>query len=1053
PVTTALPEGPVPLVVTQTDPAGHQSAPDTVTPYLDTQVPGAPTVTWPAAGAAVGDATPTLTGTGEPGATVTVKDGNGTTLCTTTVPQAGTWSCPVTTALPEGPATLVVTQTDQAGHESAPTGVAVTVDTTPPAPPVIQVADVQSVAGTADPGTTLTVAWPDGTTDTVTAGPTGHWSVTTPADMTSGTVTVIAQDAAGNASTPATVHLDLDAPDAPTITTANATTVAGTVPTPVTAGTTVTLTYPTASGTATVTTDVDPLTGDWSLPTPADATSGPVSARATSPTGVVSSPGTATLDVTAPAAPVVISPAAGATVGDDTPTIRGTGEAGATVTVADAAGQSLCTATVAPGGTWSCAVAPALDEGPVQLSITQTDPAGNPSPATTLTVTVDVTAPAAPVVTAPADGATVGDTPTIRGTGEVGATVTVADAAGTALCSTTVQPDSTWTCTVPASHALADGPQPFTVTQADTAGNVSAAVTVTPVVDTAPLAGPTITEPANGDIISGALLMVKGTGKPGATLTVSDKLGHTLCTTTVAADGMWACEVTIPAVAGPVELVATQTDDSGRTSGPAVVTPVVEAEVPAAPTVTTANATTITGTAPSGTMVTVTYPKADGTNGTVTAQVPSSGTWSLPTPADAASGPVTAVATDAHGTQSPPVTAQLDVDIPAAPVVGTPRPGAVLGDPTPVVTGTGEPGARVTVTDADGTALCTTSVLPSGAWTCTVQKPLSDGAVELRVTQTDPAGNASAPTVVTVTVSTKVPGVPAITTANATTVAGTAEPGGTVTVTYPKADGTTGTVTARVGSSGTWSIATPADAVAGAITAVVTDAAGHTSARATATLDPTPPAPPVVDPSTGPDLTGSGEPGGAVTVTVDSRPVPGCEGLTVKADGTFACRPTPPLKAGDQVAVTVTDGAGNVSAPTVIEIGQLTIAVTYPVRHRLETEVVTGGHFRPGESVTLTVQSQPITMGKAVAGSDGTVTFTFTVPADLALGEHTATLTGDQSGAVSATFTVTAAPAAPTGGTAESSLSWPLAGLALAGLVLAVGTWFTWARPRPRPTP
>jgi len=65
------------------------------------------------------------------------------------------------------------------------------------------------------------------------------------------------------------------------------------------------------------------------------------------------------------------------------------------------------------------------------------------------------------------------------------------------------------------------------------------------------------------------------------------------------------------------------------------------------------------------------------------------------------------------------------------------------------------------------------------------------------------------------------------------------------------------------------------------------------------------------------------------------------------------------------------------------------------------------------------------------------VTFTFDVPAELDLGEHTATLTGDRSGSISDTFQVTADEPAPglqvaTGGAATATTPWLAGGFAAA---------------------
>jgi hypothetical protein len=60
---------------------------------------------------------------------------------------------------------------------------------------------VITTTGTAEPGSTVTVTFPDGTTGTATAAPNGSYSVTSGANQPSGNVTTTATDAAGNTST------------------------------------------------------------------------------------------------------------------------------------------------------------------------------------------------------------------------------------------------------------------------------------------------------------------------------------------------------------------------------------------------------------------------------------------------------------------------------------------------------------------------------------------------------------------------------------------------------------------------------------------------------------------------------------------------------------------------------------------------------------------------------------------------------------------------------------------------------------------------------------
>ncbi|MDC4552876.1 Ig-like domain-containing protein, partial [Acinetobacter baumannii] len=110
-----------------------------------------------------------------------------------------------------------VTFTDAAGNSSSVNDTQTyTIDTTAPDAPVINpVNGTDPITGTAEPGSTVTVTYPDGTTATVVAGPDGSWSVPDPGNLVDGdTVTATATDPAGNTSLPGTgtVSADITAP-------------------------------------------------------------------------------------------------------------------------------------------------------------------------------------------------------------------------------------------------------------------------------------------------------------------------------------------------------------------------------------------------------------------------------------------------------------------------------------------------------------------------------------------------------------------------------------------------------------------------------------------------------------------------------------------------------------------------------------------------------------------------------------------------------------------------------------------------------------------------
>jgi LPXTG-motif cell wall-anchored protein len=89
------------------------------------------------------------------------------------------------------------------------------------------------------------------------------------------------------------------------------------------------------------------------------------------------------------------------------------------------------------------------------------------------------------------------------------------------------------------------------------------------------------------------------------------------------------------------------------------------------------------------------------------------------------------------------------------------------------------------------------------------------------------------------------------------------------------------------------------------------------------------------------------------------------------------------------------------------------------VLHRGELQTAIGTGFQPGEVVSGVQYSDPYPVGTQRADVDGTVTFTWVIPADTDISEHTITLTGEESGDVSGTFRVAAT--ATDGGTDGSS--------------------------------
>ncbi len=843
----------------------------------------------------------------------------------------------------------------------------------------------------------------------------GEWTCILPVDDGDHSFTAVATDETGTDSEPSPaidITVDTEAPGEPDITVANGDKIAGTVPEPVEEGTTVTVTD--ANG--------DPLpgceeipvdeNGNWSCDTPTTITEDTtITAVAKDEAGNESDPIEEPLDVTAPEVEITKAneDEISGTVDDPDSTVK--------VTYPTADGPKTVDATVNPDGTWSIDPTDVVD-GPI--TVVATDKAGNDGSASG---EIDATDPG-PV--------TIDEANATHVTGKVDepldepTTVTITWPDGSKSGPIEVGPDGEFEFETPAGMPSGD----ITVVATDPVGNTSQA---TERLDTDPDGAPDILV-ANKTEVSG---QAPEGYTPGSTIVVEWPDGTTSEPITIEDDGSWRIDTPEGMDSGTVK--ARVVDPAGNVSEPG--TAPLDTVNPGTPTIDKANDKVIEGTVPQpvdeGTTVTITYPIDDqgGTN-TVTVEVDEDGKWSTPTPVDAIDGEISAQAEDPAGNLSGVATAELDRTPPAMPDIDVANGTEISGTVDP---GTVDEETTVTVTDEDGNVLCTAEVdETTGAWSCLTPDSVTEDTV-IKAVATDKAGNDSEPAEKELDVTAPLP--PTIDVANGTEISGTSEYPGTVTVTYPKEDGTTGEITVDVEPDGTWTVETPSDAKdSGEIKAVATDPAGNVSDPAREILDKTPPEKPVVNPSNGSEISGKAEPGGKVTVTdEDGDPVPGCEDVAVDDQGNWSCRPTTPLEPGDIVTVTVKDPAGNVSEPVELTISELGIMVAYDERHRLETQIVTGSNFNAGEEVCLVVYSDPMPVGCMEADADGAVTFEFTVPQDFEVGTHTVELAGAQSGKVSTTFQVLADIEVKTGGSVLPTDNMALYGLVSILMISTIG--------------
>ncbi|MDV6543635.1 BapA prefix-like domain-containing protein [Pseudomonas aeruginosa] len=927
---------------TASDPTGNTSAGSSVT--VDSVAPATPVVN-PSNGT-------TLSGTAEPGATVTLTDGSGNPIGQVTADGSGNWSFTPSTPLADG--TVVnATATDPAGNTSGQGST--TVDGVAPTTPTVNLSNGSSLSGTAEPGSTVILTDGNGNPIAeVTADGSGNWTYTPSTPIANGTVVnVVAQDAAGNSSPPATVTVDSSAPPAPVINPSNGVVISGTAE----AGATVTLTDAGGNPIGQVTADGS---GNWSFTPGTPLANGTVIvATATDPTGNTGPQAATTVDAVAPPAPV-IDPSNGTT-------ISGTAEAGAKVILTDGNGNPIGETTADGSGNWTFTPATPLANGTVVNAVAQ-DPAGNTGPQGS--TTVDAVAPNTPVVN-PSNGNL------LNGTAEPGSTVTLTDGNGNPIGQTTADGSGNWSFT-PGSQ-LPNGTV-VNVTASDAAGNTSLPATTT--VDSSLPSIPQV-DPSNGSVIS-------GTADAGNTIIITDGNGNPIGQVTADGSGNWSFTPGIPLPDGTVVNVVARSP-SNVDSAPAVIT--VDGVAPAAPVIDPSNGSVIAGTAEAGATVILT----DGNGNPIgQATADGSGNWTFTPSTPLANGTViNAVAQDPAGNTSGPASVTVDAIAPPAPVID-PSNGVVIS-------GTAEAGATVILTDGNGNPIGQVTADGSGNWSFTPGTPLANGTVVNAVAQ-DAAGNTSGPA--STTVDSVAPATPVLDPSNGTVISGTAEAGATVILT----DGGGNPIgQATADGSGNWSFTPGTPLTNGTvINAVAQDAAGNTSGPVSTTVDAVAPATPVIDPSNGVELSGTAEPGVRVILTDgNGNPI----GQTLAdGSGNWTFTPGTPLANGTVVNAVAQDPAGNTSGPASTTVD--TVAPATPVINASNGSVITGT-AEVGAKVILTDgNGNPI--GETTA--DGSGNWTFTPGTPLANGTVINAVAEDAAGNASGPASTTVdsvAPSAP----------------------------------------
>ncbi|WP_413616117.1 Ig-like domain-containing protein [Halomonas cupida] len=607
----------------------------------------------------------------------------------------------------------------------------------------------------------------------------------------------------------------------------------------------------------------------------------------------------------------------------------------------------------------------------------------------------DTTAPDAPANVAVSDDGT-----TVSGDGEPGATVTVTDPDGVVIGEGTVDDDGQFV--VELDEPQTDG-EALDVTQTDAAGNESEPTNVVAPDTTTPDAPANVAVSDDGTTVS-------GDGEPGATVTVTDPDGVVIGEGTVDDDGQFVVELDEPQTDGEA-LDVTQTDAAGNESEPTnVVAPDTTAPDAPANVVVSDDGTTVSGDGEPGATVTITDP-----DGVVIGEgtVDDNGQFVVELDEPQTDGEALDVTqTDAAGNESEPTNVVApDTTAPDAPA------NVVVSDDGTTVSGDGEPGATVTVTDPDGVVIGEGTVEDNGQFVVELDEPQTDGEA-LDVTQTDAAGNESEPTNV-VAPDTTAPDVtldPLITNDTTPALSGTVDdPDATITVTV---DGTDYDATNN--GDGTWSL--PDDTLAelpegdSTVTVTATDAAGNeTVVDETVTVDTTGPSDGdglnsigfddggdellSADEAASVTLSGQLEPGNTITslvisdgtneITVDPADI------SIDAAGvvTVVGQDLSGLVDGEiTVTAEVTDEAGNtgtITDTTTLDATAPTVALD-PLTTNDTTPALSGTVDDPDATITVTVDG---TDYDATNNGDGTWSLADDTLAALPEGDSTVTVT------------------------------------------------------------
>ena len=419
--------------------------------------------------------------------------------------------------------------------------------------------------------------------------------------------------------------------------------------------------------------------------------------------------------------------------------VSGKAEAGATVYLVDAKGNTIGQSKADADGNYKITLDDAITDGN-RVILYAKDKAGNSSQSTILTGSKDTISPDAANAQVDESGKFV------SGFAEAGAKVYVYAADGTTLLGGPVTAASDGNFSIALSNTLQSGETAKVIVE-DKAGNKSEAQSVEMGKDTLRPDQPKIEVNKSGTELV-------GTAEANSTIQILDANSQVIATTTVDANGQFKLTLS-PALSDSNKTTIIVVDAAGNQSLPLNVTAGTDNTAPVAPTATiNTDGTEVSGSAEIGAKITI---KNSAGNTLGTATVGDDGRYTVKLSSAVTDNNVVQVtATDAAGnsSKSTQVIGTKDTIAPSAPTLTTVyddrettkltiKQGESTQDSTPSFEGKCETNATITIYK-NGVAVATVKADTSGKWLYTPESDLAAGKYSYSFTQTDAAGNTSA---------------------------------------------------------------------------------------------------------------------------------------------------------------------------------------------------------------------------------------------------------------------------------------------------------------------